>query len=197
MCMFAPSLSQPIPASAWNDCMDPVPFSTEQRARTVLGVDISPDGQSIAVVAAVKLTDGRIRVEGVATYQSSQEMRQELPELIRLIRPLKLAWFPESAGAIKTDLKALRMNVELSGRAVTSACAELADLVKAGRIAHAGDPLLTEQIVGTKKLNSGEGWKFNRKGGYCTAAYATAGAVTLARSLPDPTPLRLITPENR
>lgn len=197
LCMSVPSLSEAIPAQAWADCIDPIPFTKEQRSRTVLGIDISPDGQQISVVAAVKLTDLRIRVEGVAIYQSSQHMRQELPDLIARIRPLKLAWFPESCGAIATDLKALKMNEELSGRAVSHACAELADLVKAGRIAHAGDPVLTDQIISTRKLTSGGGWKFNRRGGYCSAAYATAGAVHLARSLPDPTPLRLITPENR
>jgi hypothetical protein len=197
LCMFVPSLSEAIPTQAWANCLDPIPFTKEQRARTVLGIDISPDGRNISVVAAVKLTDLRIRVEGVATYQSSQHMRQELPELLKAIRPVKVAWFPEGAGAIATDLKGLKANVELSGRQVFSCCQELADLVKAGRIAHNGDALLTEQIVSTRKLTSGSGWKFDRRGGNCTAAYATAGAIHLARKLPDPTPLRLITPKNR
>lgn len=176
----------------WNDCRDPAPFSEAQRARTVCGIDISPDGQHISLVGAVKLADGRIRVEGIATWTSSEDMRAELPELLKRVRPRKVGWFPESAGIIATDIKALRMNVELSGREITGSCQELADLVRAGRIVHNGDPLLTEQLLASKKLQSGEGWKFSRRGGYCDSAYALAACVHLARSMPAPTRLRFV-----
>jgi hypothetical protein len=59
-------------------------------------------------------------------------------------------------------------------------------------VLHPDDPLLNAHIAGTSKLRTGDGWRFARKGaGHVDAAYAAAGAVRLARTLPPPTMPRL------
>jgi hypothetical protein len=58
--------------------------------------------------------------------------------------------------------------------------------VDAHRIAHSGDPLLDAHVSAAEKLSTGDGWRFSRKGeGHVDAAYAAAGAVHLARTLPE------------
>jgi hypothetical protein len=191
LCQSIADLNEAVSAESWADCYDAGTLD-QHRARVVVGVDMSPDGRNIAMVAAAGLPDGRIRVETVAAWESTTDMRAELGDLVKRIRPVAVAWFPAGAGAISTDLKELRNNRELTGSEVTAACAGLADLVKAGRIAHNGDEMLTSHIVGAQKISVGDGWKFSRKGGWCNAAYSTAGAVHLARQMPAPTRLKFI-----
>lgn len=81
--------------------------------------------------------------------------------------------------------------LELKGADVTEACQEFAGLVLARRLLHPDDPLLNAHVAGTSKLRAGDGWRFARKGaGHVDAAYAAAGAVRIARTLPPPPPRR-------
>ena len=68
----------------------------------------------------------------------------------------------------------------------------LANLVAARRILQPDDPLLNAHIRGASKLNSGDGWRFTRKGdGHVDAAYAFGGAIMLALSVPAPQVARI------
>lgn len=76
--------------------------------------------------------------------------------------------------------------VEVRGDAA-AACMALRSLVIAGQIAHSNDPLVDAHIAGAERLDRGDTWVFARRGrGHCDAAYAVAGAVQIARSLPPP-----------
>ncbi|NIS37120.1 MAG: hypothetical protein GWN07_39850 [Actinobacteria bacterium] len=78
-----------------------------------------------------------------------------------------------------------RAYIELTGTRVTEACQGLADLVGARRVLHNDDPLLNNHIAGATKLDSGDGWRFTRRGvGHVDASYAFAGAVQLAQTMP-------------
>jgi len=77
------------------------------------------------------------------------------------------------------------MAVEEIRGEVTAVCMGLADLVRARKVAHSDDPLLNAHIGGAERLKRGDAWVFSRKGeGHCDGAYAVAGAVHLARTLP-------------
>ena len=68
---------------------------------------------------------------------------------------------------------------------ITAVCMGLAEQVTARQLAHSGDPLLDAHIGSAERLRRGDGWVFSRKGdGHVDAAYALAGAVHLARTLP-------------
>jgi hypothetical protein len=58
--------------------------------------------------------------------------------------------------------------------------------VNALKILHSDDPLLNAHVLGAERLEWGDRWVFSRRAGHCDAAYATAGAVYLARMLPPP-----------
>jgi hypothetical protein len=182
LCMAVPSLDGVVSPEAFDDCADPVAFSLEARSRVVCGVDIS--GEQITMVAAAALSDGRIRVERVKTWESPEEFRMDFPDLLRRVRPQRLGWYPESAGAIAIDLKAVPVGVEISGREVAGSAAELVDLLRAGRIAHDGDPLIRKQLTRAKRQTVSEGWKFSRRFSPVEAAYALAVSAYLARRVP-------------
>jgi len=68
---------------------------------------------------------------------------------------------------------------------VAQACQGLADLVTGRQVLHPGDPLLDAHIAGSKKLHQGDGWRFVRRGaGHVDAAYAAAGAIHVALTVP-------------
>jgi hypothetical protein len=55
---------------------------------------------------------------------------------------------------------------------------------------HPADPLLNAHIHAATKLRTGDGWRFGRiDGGQVDAAYAAAGALYLARMIPEETPM--------
>jgi len=62
-----------------------------------------------------------------------------------------------------------------------------AELVDAGQVAHAGDPMLDAHAAAAEKLRQGDAWRFTRRGaGHVDGMYAAAGAAHLARTLPPP-----------
>lgn len=78
----------------------------------------------------------------------------------------------------------------------TAVCMGFAEQVAAGKVIHSDDPLINAHVEGAEPLRRGEGWVFRRGAGTNTAdadadghvdaAYAAAGAVHLARTLPPP-----------
>jgi hypothetical protein len=176
------------------------------RDRIALCFDAAPDGKHATLAAAAVLSDGRPRVEIVKAWASAQEARAELPALIARIRPAALAWYPTGPAAeLATVLRpaALKANFrpgkrprqpgelpedgELTGTKVAEVCQGLAGLVRGRRVIQPGDPLLDAHVKGAAKLSSGDGWRFTRKGGgHVDAAYAAAGAIDAALTMPEP-----------
>jgi hypothetical protein len=157
-------------------------------ASALRSMDGSSIGVSAASVCANKLCEHRVR-PGIAyccaPCATAGEGHYEIHEsgplghtdqcLARQIRPPRVT--PRSEFEL----------VELTGADVTEACQEFAALVAAGQVVHAGDKVLDGHIAGAKKWNSGDGWRFVRRGqGNVHGAYAAAGAVRLARNLPPP-----------
>jgi hypothetical protein len=59
--------------------------------------------------------------------------------------------------------------------------------VAAGTLARSDDPLLHDHVTGAERIPSAGGWVFARSdGAHSDAAYAAAGAVFLARTMPAP-----------
>ncbi|HEY6278992.1 MAG TPA: hypothetical protein VIX86_21990, partial [Streptosporangiaceae bacterium] len=169
--------------------------------------DVAPDGQHATLAVAALLADGRIRVEIAWSWNSSDGARGELPDWLARIKPAAFGWYPGGPGAELGPLirpLALRINKRggrrepteipedgsITGTRVAEACQGLAGLVKGRQIVHAGQDLLNAHIQYASKLPSGDGWRFTRKGGgergHVDAAYAAAGAVQIALTMPPP-----------
>ncbi|WP_239154567.1 terminase [Amycolatopsis sp. FDAARGOS 1241] len=203
LCMKVPMLDPAIDAAQWGadapgGCLDPGDLSAIARGRIALCFDAAPDGRHGTLVAAGVLGDGRVRVEVVSAWDDAKKMRREMRDWIRRVGPGVIGWFPsgpaaayaaELADTEQADWPPAGVTVEAIRSDVTAVCMGFADLVQAGEIAHSDDPLLNAQIASTEKLRQGDGWRFTRRGaGHCDATYATAGAVHLARTLPDEKP---------
>ena len=202
LCQRVDQLDGAIDYEAWAGCADAAGNLEAHRGRIAAVFDVAPDGKHCTLAVAAALGDGRARVEIAAAWNSTDEARRELPALLERIKPAALGWFPAGpAAGMATILRPLALKYNkhtgkrqageppedgtITGGRAAEVCQELADLVKALRVVHPADPLLDSHIRGASKLYTGDGWRFTRKGeGHVDAAYAAAGAVSLALALP-------------
>lgn len=194
MCITVATLDPAIDPGAWARCADPGTLD-DVRGRVALLVDVSPDSLHVTLTAAAVLPDGRARVEPVKAWAgigAPVRAARDLPALVRRIRPKRLGWFPAGPGAELGATMAGRPGwpppgvelVEVRGDAA-GACMAFRSLVNARGVAHSNDPLQDAHIAAAERLERGDTWVFARRGrGHCDAAYAAAGAVHLARTLP-------------
>ncbi|WP_245828066.1 terminase large subunit [Micromonospora avicenniae] len=199
LCQRVRSLDAAVDPVAWEECHVPGDMSG-LRSRVALCLDISPDRRHATLAAAAVMEDGRARVEVVAAWNgvdATRQLRAELLPLVRKVKPFAFGWMPNGpAAALTADLQKRKgsaniwppnVAVEEIRAEVSAICMGLADQVEAHRVVHAGDPLLSTHVTAAAKLRSGDTWRFSRKGdGHCDAAYAAAGAIHLARTLPAP-----------
>lgn len=202
LCQKVDQLDGAVNFAAWKAGSDAAGTMDGLRDRLGACFDISPDGKHCTLAVAGLLTDGRPRVEIVQAWDGTDEARTELPVVLERIKPAGFAWFPAGPAAdIATVLRplALRYNKrpgkrephwlpedgELTGAKVSEVCQGLAALVRDRLVVHPGDPLLNAHIKGASKLTTGDGWRFTRRGGgHVDAAYAAAGAIDTAITLP-------------
>jgi hypothetical protein len=199
MCIRVKLLNPAVDPGAWARGLDPGDLASA-RSRLAVCLDVSPDGAHATLAAAAVLDDDRVRVETVASWSGAdctKQLRRDLPGWMDRLKPRTFGWFPNGpAAAMALDLADRRgaggrgwpprgVDVaEIRGEAST-VCMGFAEQVTAGRVAHSGQALLDAHVGGAERLRRGDGWVFSRRGdGHCEAAYAAAGAVHLARSLP-------------
>lgn len=212
LCQRVKNLDSAISEEGWADGRVEGDLS-ELRGRLAAVVDVSPDLQHATLVLAGVMADDRVRVEVPAVDvpgrgrivgawsgpRAVANMQRDLPAMIRKIRPQVFGWLPSgpaaAAAAALKDRKTRGVTAwpppgvtvaEISAE-VAAVCMGLAVEVEARMVVHAGDPLLDAHITGSAKLWREDRWRFERTGdGHCDGAYAVAGAVHLARTLPPP-----------
>lgn len=210
LCQRVDALESAIDLAAWKACADPSgTMGDDLRKRLGAVFDISMDGRHCTLTVAARLIDGKVRLEESQTWSSTEAARAELPALLARIRPVKFGWFPSGpAAAMAPMLRDLAKKYnrhsgkhqpgdlpedgELNGAVVGQACQGLADLVEGRQVIHGAQPLTDAHISGSRKLQTGDGWRFTRRGGgHCDGAYAAAGAVHLALTMPLPVRSRI------
>lgn len=184
LCQRVASLDGPIDEAAWGRCRDTeATMAAFERHAITACVDVAPDGAHVAYLVAAVLDDGRVQVEVVEAWHSTEAARNGLAAVHERVDPGALGWFPSGpAAALGTEIRALRGAVEIKGTEVNEVCMTFADLIRARGLIHPGDPLLDSHALGAKRHFLGDGWRFVRKGvGHVSALYAAAGAAHLAR----------------
>ena len=197
MCIGVTTLKPAFSEAHWG--LGHVPGTlTADRRRVVAVFDVAPDNRHATLVAAAVLPDGRIRVEAVAAWDGDA-MKRLVPELktaLGRIKPRAFGWLPGGpAAAFGAELRPRDkvrprwmpggMRLEQLRGEVPEVCMGLDEQINAGKVVHSDDPLLNAHVLGSQRLPwSGNRWVISREGGHCDAAYATAGAVYLARTLP-------------
>jgi hypothetical protein len=202
LCQKVDQLDGAIDYEAWKACSDATGNMDALRDRLAACLDVAPDGQHATLAVAGRLPDGRPRIEVAAEWTSMAAVRAELPAMLERIKPRAFGWYPGGPGAeMATILRpiALKYNRhpgkrqdgefpedgEIGGAKVAAVCMELTGLVRDRAVVHAGQELADTHVRGASRLNTGDGWRFTRRGeGHCDAAYAIAGAVNAALTMP-------------
>lgn len=197
LCQQVDALDGAFNLSAWKACADPSGSLSSGKDELSVCFDSSPDAEHATLTGAVITRDGRVRIEVLATWRSLDDARWELPALLDELAPANVAWFPNATNGPVAPLfrrepgnrderRGWRKSIiELSGTKVTESCQLIVDLVKAYKIIHPDDKLLNAHVVGAKKLDQGDGWRFVRRGvGHVDGAYSAGGAVYTAMTYP-------------
>jgi hypothetical protein len=191
-CRHVPLLDPAIDMTSWGDCLVPLGAPPGDMA---LCLDVSIDELHATVVGA-GVDGARVIVAPVGDWSGQTAIRDmcaALPEIVSRLKPRALGWFPSGPAASAAaslaehpDWPPPGVTVEPIRGEVTAACMGFAEQVRSIAIAQSGDLLLDAQIKSAEKLHQGDGWRFTRRGaGHVDAVYAAAGAVHLARTLPD------------
>lgn len=208
LCQRVDALEDIVDRDAWAATKDARgKLSAVDRDRVAVCFDAAPGGTHATLVGAAVIPDGRIRTAVLAAWKTTAQAHSQLGPLLDELNPGAIAWFPSGPGAeLRTVFEGRDGVIELSGARQSAACQGLVGLVKARRIVHPGDPLQTAHVLGVRKLQTGDGWRFVRvlpaaksqtksaavraeaaaQSAACDAAYATAGAVYAAQVMPAP-----------
>lgn len=206
MCMRVDNLDPAVDAAAWRAGEDTAAFDIPADGPGVMCLDVSLDEKHATLCAGVQLPDGRVRVGVVQAWDELGRMRRELPRLVGEWSPRVFAWFPNGpAAAVAAALRARKgtkraavwpprgVRVEEIGGEAAPVCMGFAEAVVSGDVVHNGDELLTGHVTGAERSRQGDAWRFTRRGaGHCDAAYAAAGVVHLARTMPKRRRARLV-----
>lgn len=189
LCQQVDQLDGAIDLAGWKAGADPAGSMDKLRDRLSACFDIAPDETHCTLSVAGRMRDGKVRVEVVRAWKTTAEARAELPGWLEKNKEMPVGWFPVGPGAAFAPIFRKHPAAhELTGGKVTEACQGLADLVKGRQIVHANEVLLNAHISGARKLPSGDGWRFTRRGGvgHVDGAYSVAGAVYLLQTMPEP-----------
>jgi hypothetical protein len=200
LCMRVAKLNPAVDPEAWRAAgveaeVDFSPF----RGRVALCLDVSLDGLHASLVAAAVRGDGKVYTGVVEQWDGrgcTQDLRRELPAIVERVKPRAIGWFPTGpAAAVTAELKERKgwpprrvQAAEIRGE-VTAVCMGLAEQVMTGEIVHPNDRMLNAHVNAAQKMPRGDAWVFERKdAGPIDGAYALAGAIHLARTLPPAPP---------
>lgn len=164
-----------VDAVAWAACFDPTPPPTE----VTLALDITPERDRGCLVAAGDVGSGRTAVEVLEHTADLQRLVTRTVEVADRQQARVILDRPSPAGACIPALERAGVKVQLIPTPEAArACGEFHDAVIAGRVGHAGDPRLSDAVLGATKRRVGDGWVWNRRGG---VDITPLNAATLAR----------------
>lgn len=188
LCQFVDALDSAVDMNAWRAGADPVGTLDEvPQNRLCMVVEVSNDATHVTAAVAAGMPDGRVRVEIAGSWDSTQAARRELPDLIAMISPRVLGWFPNGpTAALSATLRKIKGSKceEIKGQGASEASMTLAAMVKDRLILQPDDQLLDVQMSRSTKVGGRNAWMFDRSD-QIDAVYAVAGAVYLASNLPD------------
>jgi hypothetical protein len=164
-----------IDAVAWAACYDPAP----PPAAVTLALDITPERDRGALVAAGSLGGGRTALEVIEHSADLQRLIVRAGEVADRHGARLVIDRGSPAGACLPALDRAGAKVDVIPQTeLARACGEFHDAVLAQLVAHRGDARLSDAVLAASKRRIGDGWVWNRRAG---ADISPLMAATLAR----------------
>lgn len=190
LCLHVSARNPAVDTTAWGECEEPGNLAGARNIAMVL--DVSLDEKHVALMAAAQLPDGRVRGKEVKAWSGptcTADALRELPDIAAVIRPRRFGWIPGGPAAsltagLRGEWAPDDCEVEEISSEVPAVCMGLAEQVRTRQFVHAGEELMTQHVTGAQKQRKGDKWVFARSAGHVNGAYALAGAVHLARTMP-------------
>jgi hypothetical protein len=151
--------------------------------RPVLSIDIDPDRNAVAMVAAWQMSDGRIGTDLVLYRTGNLDGLEALVEReMSELGPSLIGYDPWTTQALADHITTSGWTTQaVTGRAWVSACQTLIDLLTTDRLRHPGREALDAQLAHAARRETREGrWWITRGAEPIPAVTATARAVYLA-----------------
>lgn len=153
-----------IPAQLWDDL-------TAREDREIISpvafaVDVSPDRKHASIAAAGTNLLGNLQVEVVADGDGLSWVLGALTSLVLAHHPVTLVVDRTSAAAsLLPALAAEGIEPDTTGPSeMAQACGGFYDDAIGGVLAHLGDPLLREALLGAEQRKLSDAWAWNRRG---------------------------------
>lgn len=186
-----------VDADAWAECADPSGSLSEYRGKVTAAIDVSDDMTHVSLVVSALLSDDRVRVETAGEWNSPQEARKGLQELLGRVKPRALYLAPGPASAtLTTDLKGFRPKTPTTAQ-LADACSAFVEAANARQLTHGNDPMMSSHVLNAQRQPSGDGFRFRRASGNVDAAIAAALAFHATRQQPTSRHRRILGPKAR
>lgn len=188
LCRWVETMDYALDPAAWRGSVNLASVSDFVTAPWYGALDVSLDGEHVALVIATPGPNGAVRTWVAKTWDGVDEARGELAEVLKALRLRRLAWCPSgptaelasvlrAASRQKGSIRGVEL-VEFQGIRLSEAAMGLAGAVKARQVWHQDEPLLNAQVAACAKLWQGDRYVFTRRGaGHVDAVYALAMAV--------------------
>ncbi|MGH3094816.1 MAG: terminase large subunit domain-containing protein, partial [Streptosporangiales bacterium] len=98
LCQKVDQLDGAVDLQAWRSCADAMGTLDSARERVMACVDVAPDGEHVTLAAAAE-SQGRVRVEVVAAWGSTQAARDALTDTLSRVDPKVVVWYPSGPAA--------------------------------------------------------------------------------------------------
>lgn len=197
LCQWVDRIDAAIDVTGWDAGSDPRGSVKEafKQKRLHAAIEANADGTRVSLVVGARDAHSerkRTRVQLIKSWVGPDAIDQaeaEAPTLIRTLRPLTLSWYPTGPGAVLRGcveaVKSAKL-VQVTGASVSEVCMSLSRQVTAGNVVHSGEPLFHTQAVDARRVNTGDGWKLERREESVEALYAVAAVVQQVRIQPEP-----------
>jgi phage terminase large subunit-like protein len=172
-----------VPAPLWTAAASGTMEGPEAPTRPVLSIDIDPDRNAVAMVAAWPMSDGRIGTD-LVLYRTGDltGLEETVLREVSDLGPSLIGYDPWTTQALADHLVSKGIaTTPVTGRAWVSACQTLIDLLTTDRLRHPGREAMETQLAHAGRRDTREGrWWITRGSEPIPAVTATARAVYLA-----------------
>ena len=168
-CRYVDALDSPWPPGSFDRCLDDT-LALGPGPVTWLAVDVTPDRKRADLVGAQLLDDGRIAIGLIESWISDTAVDEmkiagDVAKWARTYHARIVAYDKWAASSIAARLASVGIPVsDTSGAVFAQACDETLAAMNTGRLAHAGQQELTNQVMAcAKKPAADGGWRIIRR----------------------------------